>query len=94
MSPIQLQTPEEMLERWAGVDCTCDHSVGHLCELCHDTQVVRELIAELKRVKDGVNNWSYCASIGMKSACPERVDALADFLISCGVAPYYITPRG
>ncbi len=44
MDPATLQTPEEMLERWAGVECTCDPDVNHLCECCHDTQVVRELL--------------------------------------------------
>ena len=40
-----LQTPEEMLERWQGVKCQCDPDVGHLCECCHDTQVLRDLIS-------------------------------------------------
>jgi hypothetical protein len=41
-----IQTPEQMLERWYGVSCSCDPDVGHLCECCHDTQVIRELIKD------------------------------------------------
>jgi hypothetical protein len=41
-----LSTPEEMLERWQSYMCGCDLSVGHLCEGCHDTQVVRKLLKE------------------------------------------------
>jgi hypothetical protein len=50
MSPSELQTPEQMLERWQGVSCTCDPIVGHLCESCHDTQVLRDLISERDRM--------------------------------------------
>jgi len=90
MDPINLQTPEEMLERWSGVQCECDPSVGHLCECCHDTQVLRDLIKERDRLRDGIDFWSYCMSQGMRDTCPERVEELADFLMSCKVAPYYI----
>ena len=51
MYPTNLQTPEEMLERWISVQCQCDISVGHLCERCHDTQVLRELIKERDQLK-------------------------------------------
>jgi hypothetical protein len=47
-----VQTAEEMLERWQGVECQCDPDVGHLCECCHDTQVVRDLIKERDRLRD------------------------------------------
>ena len=54
LSPQNLQTPEEMLERWAEVQCQCDPDVGFLCECCHDTQVVRELIKERDRLREKV----------------------------------------
>ncbi len=49
--------------------------------------------AEIERLRAGVAQWSYCASQGMKSECPEKVEELADFLMSCGVAPYYMPLR-
>ena len=42
-----IQTPQQMLERWDGIPCTCDPDVGHLCEICHDTEVVRRLMARV-----------------------------------------------
>ena len=47
MDPSNLQTPEEMLERWHDRKCSCVPDVGKLCESCHDFQVVRDLLAEL-----------------------------------------------
>ena len=41
-----IQTPQEMLERWDNIPCTCDPDSGHLCEICHDTEVVRRLMAQ------------------------------------------------
>ena len=38
-----IQEPWEMLERWDNIPCTCDPDVGHLCEICHDTEVVRAM---------------------------------------------------
>lgn len=55
MNPANIQTPEQMIERWMGVMCSCDPDVGHLCECCHDTQVVREVIthrAQLQLERD------------------------------------------
>ena len=53
----RLQTPQEMLERWYGVECKCDPGVGFLCESCHDTQVLRDLIAENQRLRDLLERW-------------------------------------
>ncbi len=44
----ELQTPDEMLERWRGVECQCDSDTGYLCEICHDIEVVRDLIQTIK----------------------------------------------
>ena len=52
MDVRNLQTPEEMLERWQGAECQCDPSVGHLCECCHDIQVMRDLIKDRDRMVD------------------------------------------
>jgi hypothetical protein len=55
MNPANIQTPEQMIERWMGVMCSCDPDVGHLCECCHDTQVVREVLksqAQLQLERD------------------------------------------
>ena len=41
-----IQEPWEMLERWDRIPCTCDPGVGHLCEICHDTEVVRRLMIQ------------------------------------------------
>jgi hypothetical protein len=41
-----IQEPWEMLERWDNIPCTCDPDSGHLCEICHDTEVVRRLMAQ------------------------------------------------
>ena len=46
------QTPEEMLARWQAGCCQCDTSVGHVCELCHDTAVLRGLITERDRLRE------------------------------------------
>lgn len=94
MDLANLQTPEEMLERWYGMKCQCDPSVGVLCESCHDLQVLRDLIKERDRLLDSIKFWSYCMSQGMLATCPERVDELANFLISCKVAPWYIPTKG
>jgi hypothetical protein len=51
MNSSSIQTPEEMIERWMGVMCSCDPDVGHLCECCHDIQVVREAIKERDRLR-------------------------------------------
>ncbi len=40
------ETPEQVLVRWNGIECKCDWSVGHLCECCHDSQMLRNLIRE------------------------------------------------
>jgi hypothetical protein len=45
---------------------------------------------ELRRVRNGVDYWSYCMSEGMRKTCPEKVDELMDFLISLKIAPYYV----
>ena len=44
-----IQEPWEMLERWDNIPCTCDPDVGHLCEICHDTEVVLRLMGEAMR---------------------------------------------
>lgn len=44
---------------------------------------------EIERLKDGIRYWSYCMSRGMREECPEKVEELMDFLISCKIAPYY-----
>ena len=41
-----IQEPWEMLERWDNIPCTCYPDSGHLCEICHDTEVVRRLMAQ------------------------------------------------
>ena len=46
------QTPEEVLARWQAGCCQCDTSVGHVCELCHDTAVLRGLIVERDRLRE------------------------------------------
>ena len=95
MGMSSLQSPEEMLKRWYGAECKCDPDVGHLCELCHDTQVLSDLIKERDLLLDGIKYWSYCASEGMRVKCPEKVEELAAFLISCKVSPWYVSrPNG
>ena len=49
---FELSTPDEMLDMWQSVECECDPSVGWICERCHDTQVVQNLLKEL----DGLRN--------------------------------------
>ena len=63
MYPTNLQTPEEMLERWLSVQCQCDISVGHLCERCHDTQVLRELIKERDRLRGVIMTMPYVCEV-------------------------------
>lgn len=63
MDPTNLQTPEEMLERWGGVECQCDPSVGHLCECCHDIQVLRDLIKERDYLKGQHDKLRDCAQL-------------------------------
>lgn len=93
MDPTNLQTPEEMLERWNDTECQCDPSVGHLCECCHDTQVLRDLIKQRDELLKGIDYWSYCTSQGMRKECPEKVDELGDFLMRCKVAPWYVRTK-
>jgi hypothetical protein len=85
-----IQSPEQTLERWSGIECKCDPDVGYMCEVCHDTQVLRDLIKERDRLLAGIFRWSYCASEGMKKNCPNECEDLAAFLLSCKIAPYYI----
>lgn len=49
---------------------------------------IEALEAEVKRLKEGIRDWSYCVDYGMRAECPEKVEELADFLLSVGVAPY------
>lgn len=44
-----IQTPEEMLARWQSAECTCDFSVGHMCEMCHDTQIILDLLKKYEK---------------------------------------------
>ena len=46
MNPSNLQTPEEMLDRWHDRKCSCVPEAEKLCESCHDFRVVRDLLAE------------------------------------------------
>ena len=66
MNPLELQTPEDMLERWTGIECSCDPSVGHLCECCHDTQVLRELIKERDELRKGIDYCNFIISVLMR----------------------------
>jgi len=43
---------------------------------------------ELERRREIVRNWSYCTDAGMRKECPEKVEELANDLISLGIAPY------
>jgi len=64
MNPANLQTPEQMIERWMGVMCSCDPDVGHLCECCHDIQVVREAIKERDRLRATLQRIALLADCG------------------------------
>lgn len=64
MNPSNIQTPEQMIERWMGVMCSCDPDVGHLCECCHDTQVVREVIRERDRMRAALQRIALLADCG------------------------------
>ena len=57
---------------------------GHLVDL------INELQSENERMLDGIRYWSYCMDSGMRRECPEKVDELADFLVSLHIAPYHI----
>ena len=48
--------PWEMIERWDNIPCTCDPDSGHLCEICHDTEVVRRLMAQAIIVEGGIDD--------------------------------------
>lgn len=64
MSPANIQTPEQMIERWMGVMCSCDPDVGHLCECCHDLQVVRDVIKERDRLRQTLQRIALLADCG------------------------------
>lgn len=49
-----------------------------------------QLQAEIERLRDNIRYWSYCTSQGMRAECPAKVEDLANFLISLGIAPYYM----
>lgn len=46
---------------------------------------LQDQIAVLVR---NIREWACCTDIGMRAHCPERVEELATFLISNGIAPY------
>lgn len=50
------------------------------------------LLKDRERLINAIGYWSHCTSEGMRMTCPEKCSELADFLISCKVAPWYI-PR-
>jgi hypothetical protein len=50
------ETPEQMLDRWSHYDCKCDDSVGFVCEVCHDTRVVKDLMQTVKDLKLAVKS--------------------------------------
>lgn len=49
-----------------------------------------EVQAENATLLEGIRYWSYCTSEGMRSGCPEKCEELADFLMGCKIAPYYM----
>lgn len=57
-------------------------------------QEAQEQIKQLKETSDrlllAIDYWSHCMSEGMRLTCPEKASELADFLISCKIAPWYI----
>jgi len=54
---------------------------------------MRRLRVNIDWLRDQFRYWSYCTSKGMLETCPEKVEELADFLISLKIAPYYIRNR-
>lgn len=64
---------------------TLNTVVEKLAKLCER----EDLKKEIDRLLDGIRYWSYCMSEGMRATCPEKVEELMDFLISCKIAPYY-----
>lgn len=79
---IELETPVEMLERWQGIECTCDPDVGHMCEVCHDIQVVKGLMAENQRLRSIIDTLTAKApataslAVFLCSRCRESVDTI------------------
>lgn len=74
----------------AGIDIPC-HCTANTVEQWKDR--CEKLEAERKRLRDGIDYWSYCMSQGMLQTCPEKVDQLTEFLMSCKIAPWYIRTR-
>ena len=60
---------------------------------CDGTSYEQALEAEVQRLRDGIEFWSYCMDQGMKATCPESVEELSDFLMSCNIAPYSMRNR-
>ena len=79
----------------AGVRAAFDfHAERRDKQLAAARQRIETLEAENSRLIDGVRYWSYCMSQGMRAECPEKVEQLMDFLISCKIAPYYMPMGG
>lgn len=86
-------TPESLLARWQTVVCSCDPTVDWQCEACNESHILATLVAERDRLKETLRRWSYCASQGMLRECPEQVEELANDLLACGIAPYYVRTK-
>lgn len=54
MGPIELTSPEEVVDRLKSIECTCDPSVGWICEPCHDRQVLQRLITDRDKLLHAV----------------------------------------
>lgn len=52
------------------------------------------LADEVAKMHEDIRNWSYCMDVGMRDACPEKVEELCDMLMGYGIAPYSMRSRG
>lgn len=48
---MRIEAAREMLKRWESYECQCDTDVGYICEVCHDSSVVSDLLDEIYHLK-------------------------------------------
>lgn len=65
-----------------------DHLREQWSEATDGSEWTEHLEAEVVRLRDQIDFWSFCTRQGMFRWCPEREDEFAQAMIDLGISPY------